>query len=550
MFATRSRSSSAAPVTHGATGRSAHEAPRRSPPASRARLHAASLEPRRAADANANADREAYFRSRPAPDPQAISPAGALAGVDAHRRAYFGVSRPGDALERAADRAADSVMSMPDTASAAREAPADARARGAASSSGGRPLDAEIRGFFEPRFGLDLGGVRVHTGARAARSAASIDAHAYTLGSDIVFGEGRFEPHTSSGRRLLAHELSHVAQQRAGGEAIQREAAPAKKVDPAIEAEIKQKPDQGLGVTVPMTGGLLSWLDALEEGEEPETPAAQPAAESDHAATSTLETIKGTPFIAGAGDRYAGETADRKVHINDVSQGGAGDCYFMAILAAVARTRPSIIENMIKDNGDGTYTVTFQTKNGFSGFFGVRSDQKVTVDAKFWVEGAAKTPTYAKTGDADPDPGKPTSKGPELWVMIIEKAFAQLHGGYEKIESGVSWDDAIGSITGKGSDSEKPASLTEDKLFERMKTHFIDKGAPIVFQTPKADALGKKVLTGGAVANHGYVLNKLDTATKKVDLYNPWGEGNAPLLGKDMAFIRATFSNMMFMKLP
>jgi peptidoglycan hydrolase-like protein with peptidoglycan-binding domain len=78
---------------------------------------------------------------------------------------------------------------------------------------GGRPMDAATRAFFEPRFGANLTGVRVHTGLAAERSAKSIDARAYTIGQDIVFGRGEYAPHTHAGRALLAHELTHTLQQ-------------------------------------------------------------------------------------------------------------------------------------------------------------------------------------------------------------------------------------------------------------------------------------------------------------------------------------------------
>jgi len=66
----------------------------------------------------------------------------------------------------------------------------------------------------EPRFGHDFGRVRVHTNTRAAESAEAVNALAYTVGRNVVFGTGRYEPGTGEGRRLLAHELTHVAQQR------------------------------------------------------------------------------------------------------------------------------------------------------------------------------------------------------------------------------------------------------------------------------------------------------------------------------------------------
>jgi hypothetical protein len=79
----------------------------------------------------------------------------------------------------------------------------------------GEPMDAASRRFFEPRFGRDFGDVRVHADGRAAAAAASIRAQAFTLGRHVVFGAGRHDA-SAGGRRLLAHELTHVVQQRGG----------------------------------------------------------------------------------------------------------------------------------------------------------------------------------------------------------------------------------------------------------------------------------------------------------------------------------------------
>lgn len=84
-------------------------------------------------------------------------------------------------------------------------------------SSGGRPLDRQTRSFFEPRLGYDLSSVRIHTGGTEAESAKAIDAKAYTLGSNIVFGSGEYRPESENGMRLLAHELAHVAQAGSNG---------------------------------------------------------------------------------------------------------------------------------------------------------------------------------------------------------------------------------------------------------------------------------------------------------------------------------------------
>jgi hypothetical protein len=79
-------------------------------------------------------------------------------------------------------------------------------------SSGGRPLPEAVRGKMEAALGADFSGVRVHVGPQAER----IGAIAFTLGSDIYFAPGRFQPDTAHGQQLLGHELAHVVQQRAG----------------------------------------------------------------------------------------------------------------------------------------------------------------------------------------------------------------------------------------------------------------------------------------------------------------------------------------------
>ncbi|MGZ5130279.1 MAG: eCIS core domain-containing protein [Caldimonas sp.] len=138
------------------------------------------------------------------------------------------ISEPGDAHEREADAIAAQVAGARSATSVAEQAgPRIQRApsnRGAAArpatgglpGSSGKALDAATRAFMEPRFGADFGEVRIHDDAAAASSAAELDARAYTVGSDIVFGVDQYQPGSAAGRHLLAHELAHVVQQRAG----------------------------------------------------------------------------------------------------------------------------------------------------------------------------------------------------------------------------------------------------------------------------------------------------------------------------------------------
>ncbi len=126
--------------------------------------------------------------------------------------------------------------------------------RTAAPPAGG-PLDPPTRSFFEQRLGARLGDVRVHTGERAAASARALGARAYAVGRDIVFGAGAYEPATAPGARLLAHELAHVVQQRAGPAVVRRQ--PEKVQVPGGEVTITPgAPRDLLGSGVLLPGNL------------------------------------------------------------------------------------------------------------------------------------------------------------------------------------------------------------------------------------------------------------------------------------------------------
>ncbi|WP_167088121.1 eCIS core domain-containing protein [Massilia frigida] len=176
------------------------------------------------------------------------------------------ISVPGDAAEREADQVADHIMTSGpasaasgpgaigtgpvalerkcaacdddyDNTTLARQAAFDGPENdidtGAAvrtAASGGAPLSSALRAYFEPRFGHDFSAVRVHADREAAAAARSVQARAYTYRSHVVFAAGEYAPATEQGKRLLAHELTHVVQQGAArsatGTRIDRQAAP------------------------------------------------------------------------------------------------------------------------------------------------------------------------------------------------------------------------------------------------------------------------------------------------------------------------------------
>jgi len=172
--------------------------------------------------------------------PQATD-AAAADGLIAARRAARPTSRlavgaSDDRAEREAGRVADlavtpSVRPAPgSTPVQVQRSPATpSRKSGQAPQSvdralagSGRPLGDALRQDMEPRFGHDFSSVRVHADAQAAASARDVNARAYTVGDDIVFAPGRFAESTHDGRQLIAHELTHVVQQRGATAVVQR----------------------------------------------------------------------------------------------------------------------------------------------------------------------------------------------------------------------------------------------------------------------------------------------------------------------------------------
>ena len=136
-------------------------------------------------------------------------------------------------------------------------------------ASPGQPLDAATRAFFEPRFGHDFGKVRVHARTAATQSAQALSARAFTVGNNIVFARGQLAPETQDGRRLLAHELTHVLQQRTGNvsrQIIQRAKIP---YGPLSWADFKAQPPANRN---PAEGaGILSAFDIPGIAVSPDT---------------------------------------------------------------------------------------------------------------------------------------------------------------------------------------------------------------------------------------------------------------------------------------
>ncbi len=227
----------------------------------------------------------------------------------------------------------------------------------------------------------------------------------------------------------------------------------------------------------------------------------------------------GTPFVVGVGD-----TVD--ISPNDVDQGGLGTCYLMSSLAAIAQGNPEIIRNMIRDNGDGSYTVTFKVPTWAGPHMYGIPDPTLQLDETYITKEVRVTPDFI----ADPATGQPlyakysgdTAGGkPEMWVPLIEKAYAQMNGGYAAVDGGQA-DEALASITGRRPTVFSP-NLVDIHDLADMKA----KGNAIVVDTHHYDTVTGAVVAivndSPVVSGHSYYVTKVDEAAGTVSVRNPWG---------------------------
>ncbi len=120
----------------------------------------------------------------------------------------------------------------------------------------GRGLPDDARSYFEDRFGADFSAVRIHAGGEASGISRRLGARAFTIGADVFFADGEFQPSTRSGRKLIAHELTHVVQQ---GGARQRQVANVRSEN-AKQASVRRKPAAGISRSAPRVRRVLDFL--------------------------------------------------------------------------------------------------------------------------------------------------------------------------------------------------------------------------------------------------------------------------------------------------
>jgi hypothetical protein len=214
-------------------------------------------------------------------------------------------------------------------------------------------------------------------------------------------------------------------------------------------------------------------------------------------------------------ERFTGPLFNGDPKPTDVRQGQLGDCYVPSAFAALAAQNPDAIKDAIKDNGDGTYTVTFKDLDWSSGKY---RDVPIKVDGDLYVRSWGG-PVYGTTNSDDQNP-----KTMELWFPLMEKAYAQWKGSYNDIGDGGMSDNIFQAILGRDGQEMSINEGNADAVFAQVKKAF-DAGQPISAGTYGDDQSARYTNTG-IYADHSYsVLGyKEKDGQKYVTLRNPWGE--------------------------
>jgi hypothetical protein len=210
-----------------------------------------------------------------------------------------------------------------------------------------------------------------------------------------------------------------------------------------------------------------------------------------------------------------------EIRPGDIQQGELGDCYLLSAMAAIAAVNPAAISRLIKDNGDGTYDITLYVRAHFW------SALSPTV-----VKGVTPTFPATETGQAAyAQPGHRSRNGPEIWPMLIEKAYATLQGGYDEIIGGFG-ADAMEAVTGKESKSYSVSSFTDQQMMQILKLNLDAKYAITAgsdWSFVASFVPGMTYEDAGAwkkhniVASHEYAVKSVNVGAMTLDLKNPWG---------------------------
>ena len=204
-------------------------------------------------------------------------------------------------------------------------------------------------------------------------------------------------------------------------------------------------------------------------------------------------------YLTEAGDTSA-------ISLTDINQGQIGDCFLLSSIGEIARVSPSFISNMIHTNTDGSETVRLYTdSSGHLPGFGSVAFRAITESV------TNVFPTNAVNNGANQDV---VGGVKEIWPQVLEKAMAELNGGYNGIANGGNPTIAMEELTGKAAQAYAPARISA-----AMMQSFVASGDLLTFDTATSNS------TYNLVGDHAYMLKGLTTVggAPAAVLANPWG---------------------------
>ena len=289
------------------------------------------------------------------------------------------------------------------------------------------------------------------------------------------------------------------------------------------------------GVVDSFGGGTSVSGPNLDGGTAPKVDLKDPALHKDDL------NADGTPKFGKA--TFSGPLFVDGVKTEDVQQGYLGDCYFPAAIAAIAQQHPDALKNMIKANGDGTYSVTFKKVDWYTKEV---TTQTVKVDGDLYTRNGEAA--YGRSaGSKDP-------KQMELWFPLLEKAWAKLHTSYNAIGNGGVASDVFEAVLG-GTGEQLETSVGDAKVWSAIKKA-IDAKKPVAAGTHEDNGPVNYTNTG-VYGDHAYSgLGYEEKAGEEVViLRNPWGDAEPAGNGADdgvfklkLSEFRRLYENVMFLK--
>lgn len=260
----------------------------------------------------------------------------------------------------AAKQAAAGRVQAKEKPSADSQLDLDNAAAAVASLTGGLPLEAAQRSFFESKFSADFSGVRIHTGPAAEAAADRLNARAFTVGADIVFGRGEYRPESTEGQMLLAHELTHVMQQSAAPSVSSRVQRDPKddysdETYPQFVQRVRNRAIARLDRNIEALGewsGYIAGMTDFQLGSQMTASNIR-----DYAATATEMPRGGEVFETFSSSSHGAERDYAEARLDVTASGRDRNLAFLGMVAERSRgyfTSPSTADQMQQMVGDRT----------------------------------------------------------------------------------------------------------------------------------------------------------------------------------------------------